>query len=406
MRWPTTLRRVAPAHLLGTVAAISVAVAIVLIVTSSGAGRRAPVTTSHTPVSRASSARMHIHAVMPQVATSTAAPHHPPAAPTPSLGLARSLGQLIVARFTGTSPSPSILAAIKGGRVGGVILFSDNTAGGLAATGALVGRLQDAARAGGNPGLLIMTDQEGGEVKRLPGPPSVAASQMGAPAFAEQQGAATAALLRSAGVNVDLAPVADVSRVGGFMTQEHRTFGASPAVVAAAACAFAVGLSSGGIAYTLKHFPGLGDAISSTDAGPVAINESSGDLSADEAAYRRCGGGSRALVMMSSASYPSLTGSTPAVLSASAYGALGSDGIRPVTISDDFQTPALAGQPTPARRAINAGLDLVLYAETEAASAQAYSKLYNDLRRGSLPSTRVRAAASQVLALKRTLGLG
>ena len=32
-------------------------------------------------------------------------------------------------------------------------------------------QLQAAARAGHNPPLLVMTDQEGGDVRRLPGPP-------------------------------------------------------------------------------------------------------------------------------------------------------------------------------------------------------------------------------------------
>lgn len=328
--------------------------------------------------------------------------------PQPSSGpsLARDLGQMIIARFAGRTPTRSLLSAIRAGEVGAVILFADNTAGGVTATRALVGRLQAAAISGGNPQLLIMTDQEGGEVKRLPGPPALAASQMSDPGVAAAQGLLTAQLLRSAGVNVDLAPVADVSRVDGFMTRAHRTFGSSPAVVAAAACAFAGSLTTGGVGYTLKHFPGLGDARSSTDNGPVSVGAGAGLLSADEAAYRHCGADSRALVMISSASYPHLTGSTPAVLSATTYRvALRSDGVRAVTISDDFQTPALARRTAPARTAINAGLDMVMYAQTEAAAEAAYGVLDSDLRQGTLSAARVRAAAAQIRALKQSLNL-
>jgi beta-N-acetylhexosaminidase len=82
------------------------------------------------------------------------------------------LGQMIVARFSGPSPSASFLARIRAGEIGGVILFADNVAGGLAATKALTDRLQSAAEEGSNPPLLIMTDQEGGDVKRLTGPPT------------------------------------------------------------------------------------------------------------------------------------------------------------------------------------------------------------------------------------------
>lgn len=320
--------------------------------------------------------------------------------------VSRLIGQLLIGRFAGTSPTPSILAAITEGHIGSIILFSDNTAGGIAATKALVDQLQAAARKGGNPPLLIMTDQEGGQVRRLPGPPQPSASAMSNPSVAAREGSATGQLLRAAGVNVDLAPVADVSRVDGFMTTEQRTFGRKPSVVAHAACAFARGLMGDGVAYTLKHFPGLGDALSSTDSGPVNVTEPSRQLHADGAAYRLCGADPLALVMVSSASYSNLTGSVPAVLSPTIYQqVMPADGIQAVTISDDFQAPAMAGQSSPALHAINAGLDLVMYAQTEAASEAAYQLLYQDYRSGSLSAVRIQSAAARVLDLKRALGL-
>jgi len=320
--------------------------------------------------------------------------------------LAKDLGQLIVARFAGTAATRSILAAVRAGDVGGIILFGDNTAGGVAATHALVKRLQLTAVNGGNPRLLILTDQEGGEVKRLPGPPGLAASRMGNPKVAGTQGRLTARLLRRAGVNVDLAPVADVTVVDGFMTREHRTFGSGPADVATAACAFANSLAAAGVGYTLKHFPGLGDAVASTDDGAVSVGASASLLYRDEAAYRRCGAGRRALVMISSASYRHLTGSTPAVMSPATYrDALKSDGVDAVTISDDFQAQALADQTSPARTAINAGLDMVMYGKTESAAVVAYQILDQDLRTGTLSASRVKAAAAKVRALKQSLGL-
>ena len=52
-----------------------------------------------------------------------------------------------------------------------MILFAANIVS-RAQLRSLTGALQRAARAGGNPPLLIATDQEGGQVKRLPaGPP-------------------------------------------------------------------------------------------------------------------------------------------------------------------------------------------------------------------------------------------
>jgi beta-N-acetylhexosaminidase len=317
------------------------------------------------------------------------------------------VGQLIIATYAGTSPPASILGAVRAGQVGGIILMGQNTAGGVASVRAATNELQAAASAGRNPGLLIMTDQEGGEVKRLPGPPDGPASDLAAPAVAHAQGAATAALLRSAGVNVDLAPVADVTRTDGFMTQEQRTFGSSPTGVARAVCAFAHALAHSGVAYTLKHFPGLGDAATNTDGTPVSVTEPAAEIAADGAAYRRCGHGRLAVVMVSSASYPSLTGATPAVLSPKIYRAvLPKDGVDAVTISDSFESGAIAAVQSPALRAINAGLDMVMYPDYESTSAAAYARLLADLQAGALSPHRVRAAAARVLTLKRNLGLG
>jgi len=319
--------------------------------------------------------------------------------------VSRMLGQMIVARFAGAAPSPSLLERIRAGQVGGIILFSDNLQAGPAAARVLIESLQRAARAGGNPPLLIMTDQEGGEVKRLPGPPSLAPAAMGSPAVALQQGEATGRLLRSVGVNVDLAPVADVEReTGSFLGT--RSFGSSPANVAAEACAFARGLASEHILYTLKHFPGLGRATQSTDTGPVSINFPAATLRADYAAYRSCGRNPLALVMVSSAIYPHLTGPLPAVMSPLTYGRelpLALQGSVPVTISDDLQAPALADQHGPARQAINAGLDLLLYAGSEQASADAYEILLHDAQIRLLSSTRLNAAYRAIIALKRSI---
>jgi beta-N-acetylhexosaminidase len=326
---------------------------------------------------------------------------------TRPLSLRKAVGQLLVGTYSGVQPPATILADVHAGRLGGVILMGGNTAAGVAATRAATRSLQEAARAGGNPGLLVMTDQEGGEVKRLEGPPAYAAAGMTDPGVAREQGAATAELLRQAGVNVDLAPVADVSRTDGFMTREQRTFGSDGASVARAVCAFARGLAASGVAYTLKHFPGLGDAEQNTDAVPVGVPEPTNEITADDAPYRRCGHGPLALVMVSSASYDQLTGSTPAVLSPYIYRTvLKRDGVDAVTISDSFESGAISAQPSPALTAINAGLDMVLYPDYETTSRDAYDLLVEDARQGTLHADRVLAAAGKVLTLKAQLGLG
>jgi beta-N-acetylhexosaminidase len=286
--------------------------------------------------------------------------------------------------------------------------MADDTGGGVAATRSATSAIQAAAHAGGNPGILVMTDQEGGQVKRLPGPPWFAAADMSEPTLAYAQGRATGEMLKRAGVNVDLAPVADVVRTDGFINEERRSFGSAPASVSSAACNFAFGLAAVGVAYTLKHFPGLGDATLSTDNGPVRISEPASKIYSDDAAYRNCGRNPLALIMVSSASYTDLTGSTPAVLAPRIYSqVIPRDGITGVLISDDFESRAIAAVASsgPARTAINAGLDMLMYAVRESAALRTYSILVADARNGLLSRRRLLAASDRVLQLKAHLGL-
>ena len=174
----------------------------------------------------------------------------PAAAPAPAKAPAAGLGKLVGARIMtgmrGTMPSASLLARARTGQIGGVILFSPNISPQLPQA---VAALQSAARAGGNPRLVIATDQEGGPIRRLVGAPPVAAPAQIAPTSAQGQGLATAQALTARGINTDLAPVADVIGPGGFLGS--RSFGASPARVAAGACGFARGLQAGGVNATL-----------------------------------------------------------------------------------------------------------------------------------------------------------
>ncbi|MBO0769615.1 MAG: hypothetical protein J2O48_13110, partial [Solirubrobacterales bacterium] len=162
------------------------------------------------------------------------------------------------------------------------------------------------------------------------------------------------------------------------------------------------------IGYTLKHYPGLGsdpaDASHSTDTEPNTVTEPAAEIHADDAAYRECGNGA---VMLSSASYPALSGRAPAVLSRSIYAkTLRGDHVHGLLISDTFTGGAIKNQRTPAKTAISLGLDMVMYPDTMSSGLGAYGSLLADVKSGSLGAARVQAAAAKVLAYKKALGLG
>jgi beta-N-acetylhexosaminidase len=312
---------------------------------------------------------------------------------------------MIVARYSGTTPSAEFLQRVRDRKIGGVILFGDNTRDGTDETKSAIASLQHAAHYAGSYPLLVMTDQEGGTVKRLPDdPPALAANRMDSSSNARTEGYMTGTALRKIGVNLDLAPVADVEQIPNSFLGA-RAFGSTAEVVEERACAFAGGLAAAGVGYTLKHFPGLGAAPANTDLQPVVVDSSKRSLRSYYGAYRKCGRGSRTVVMISSADYPRLTGSyTPAVLSPEIYNQeLPAASVSAPTISDDLDAGAIANLRTPARRAIDAGLDLLLYAQNEASSSAAYAQLLADLGEGRIDRTKVVRAAAAVTTLKRTL---
>jgi beta-N-acetylhexosaminidase len=309
-----------------------------------------------------------------------------------------ALGQMIVARYAGRTPPSSLLARVRRGQVGGVILFADNV-GSDAGTRRAIRRLQAAARDGGHPELLVMLDQEGGTVKRVRGAPSRPAAAMTTAARARREGLRTGRRLRGLGVTLNLAPVADVGRRGSFLGT--RAFGRSGSVVAARACAFADGLRRGGVGATLKHFPGLGHAPANTDDRRATVRAPLSVLRREQEPYRRCGRRPATLVMVSSATYTALDRRSPAVLARRTYAVdLPRVAGRALTISDDLETPAIRGRRAPARRAVNAGLDLLLYAGTESASASAYSGLLADVRAGRISRATIHRSAERIVGAK------
>jgi len=317
------------------------------------------------------------------------------------------IGQLMLVRMHGRTPSTQFLARIRRGEIGGVVLFADNY--GPRGPARLVATLQRAARQSGQPALLIAIDQEGGFVKRLPDAPSLAPSQMRSAPIAEAQGTATARYLRQFGVNLDLAPVLDVGR-GGFITS--RTFGSTPAQVAARGPAFAVGLARGGVLASGKHFPGLGYATLSTDTSAVPVRATRAQLLDDLSPFRAAIRAGIGTVMVSTAVYTSFAPRVPAADSRAIVSGLLRErlGFRGVVVSDALKTPAVNhyfSTPEAARRAVAAGVDLVLaaggtddYADTDGTSSSTYDALVKAARSGRLSQATVRDAYARVLALK------
>lgn len=333
----------------------------------------------------------------------------------PQPGVAETLppkqlaGQRIVVGFPGTAISSALREAIAKGRIAGVVLFAENIPG-RAAGRRLVARLQAIRRPPKlRDPLLVMTDQEGGLVKRVSGAPTASAKEMGArgAAFSARQGRRTAANLRDLGINVDLAPVLDVGRPGGVIAETDRSFGATAARVSATAVPFAKALQAGGVVATGKHFPGLGAARENTDFAVERVDLSRRELRAvDEKPYAAFAAAGGEMVMLGTAIYPAFSGDPAAFTRAIATGELRDRlGFEGVTITDALETPAVAhfgGTAKVAVAAVRAGADLLLFARLGPAE-RAWKALVRKLRTGGLDHEEFEQAAQRVLDLRAGL---
>lgn len=329
-----------------------------------------------------------------------------------TLPLRQLAGERVVVGLDGSGVSPRLEAAIRGGDVAGIVLFASNFPS-RAAGRRLIARLQAIPRPPKlRAPLLVMTDQEGGQVQRVEGPPDASAREIGerGPAFARAQGRATGASLRRLGVSVDLAPVLDVARPGGVIAATERAFGEDPATVIRAAIPFAEGLRAGRVAATAKHFPGLGAATENTDFEPQRIALGRDELRrVDEAPYRAYVVAGGELVMLSTATYPAFGDRPAAFERAIATGELRRRlGFRGVSITDSLGGGAVAafgGQREAAVAGAAAGVDLMLFDDLPSALA-GHGALVAQLRRGKLGRGRFEASAERVLRLRGSLAPG
>jgi beta-N-acetylhexosaminidase len=322
-------------------------------------------------------------------------------------------GERIVVSIDGTGLTPELRGAIAQGKVAGVVLFEADFP-----TRAAGRELIDEVQAVPRPRrlahlpLLVMTDQEGGEVKRVDGPPEASAAAIGGegPAYSRRQGRLTAANLKSLGVDVDLAPVLDVGRPGGVIAATGRSFGDSAPAVADTAVAFAEGLEDGGVAATAKHFPGLGAATENTDFEAQTLSLSKSELwDIDIAPYRAYVAAGGRLVMLATAVYPALSPRPAAFSRRIVTGELRHRlGFRGVTITDSLGSTAVAefgGQREVAVDGAAAGDDLLLFDDLSSALT-GHAALVAQLHKGGLKPAPFRAAAARVLRLRAELGSG
>ncbi|MGZ0148880.1 glycoside hydrolase family 3 N-terminal domain-containing protein [Kribbella sp. WER1] len=333
-----------------------------------------------------------------------------------ALTLHEQAGQLIMTGIAGTGMTSAQRSVVQRQNSGGVFLVGNG--GSLASTRTAMAAVNSAATVEGvRP--FIAADQEGGKIQRLKGPgfdriPAATVQGTWSASKLTAQAQGWGSQLKQAGVNVDLAPVADVvpsslKSQNAPVGQLDREYGDTPQEAGQGVKAFVQGMRNAGIATSVKHFPGLGRVRGNTDfaAGVVDDVTVRGDANLQPFADGIKAGTS--MVMVSTVTYSKIDPKNRAVFSPTVIQGMvrGDLGWQGVVITDDVGAAAEVKAVPPGERAtrfVAAGGDVVINAES-GLTASMVNALVAEAKQDKLFAAKLTSSVRRVLTLKQDLGL-
>lgn len=264
-----------------------------------------------------------------------------------------------------------------------------------------------------SPNTLIAVDEEGGDVTRLhylTGSPQPGNAVLGRLDDVELTAASASAIgheLAGLGINLNLAPDADVNSAPENPVIGVRSFGAEPDLVARHTAAWIRGLEDAGVASCAKHFPGHGDTTTDSHLALPRVTADAATLDARELVpFRALVAARGATVMTSHILVEALDPDHPATFSSRILQDLlrrdmGFEGVIITDALDMAGASAQTGIPEAAVRALIAGADLLcLGSETgPALFEQTITAITDAVEEGRLPMERLADAVARTAAL-------
>jgi beta-N-acetylhexosaminidase len=324
-------------------------------------------------------------------------------------GLEAAAAACLFPGFQGTTP-PDWLRRLIAQGLGGVVLFSRNVS-----DPDQVAALTASLRAE-SPELVVAVDEEGGDVTRLETaagssfPGNLALGAVDDPALTRRVAAAIGGELAAGGVNLDLAPVADVLVDSASAIVGVRSFGSDPQLVARHVAAFVEGLQSVGVAACAKHFPGHGETVADSHLElPVADTDRETLLARALPPFAAAVDAGVRAVMTAHVRFAAF-GDEPATHNAALLGLLRSElGFSGVVMTDALEMQGAggpAGVGESAAKALAAGADaLCLGADLTPAQVEGvHAGIVAAVRDGRLPEERVHEAVGRVAELAAWAG--
>ena len=304
---------------------------------------------------------------------------------------------------------------IAANRVGGICFIYKNAVS-RPGVESLTGLFHDASS---QWPLLMVIDQEGGQVQRLSShlgygyqPSAVRVATELDSNMARQTYSDMARAMRKTGFNVNLAPVVDLGfeQRNAIITRLGRSYGAEPGTVIKYSRAFVSGHRDNGVLTALKHFPGHGSALRDSHEGAVDVTRTwrENEL-APYASLAREGGID--MVMIGHISHLTLTGGLPASLSGDAIGGMLRKrvGYGGVVISDDLDMAAVRKTNSLEEAAIKAaaaGNDILLFTNKDSdvdLPVPLIAAIQQGIRDGRLKADAIEASVARIEAMKQGL---
>ena len=254
--------------------------------------------------------------------------------------------------------------------------------------------------------LIIGADEEGGTVVRVSSNPNLAPEKFKSPQEIYNEGGMDAVvenatekseLLLSLGVNMNLAPVADVSTNPSDYMYD-RSLGQNAEVTADFVSKTVTAMNNAGIMSVLKHFPGYGGVGGDIHQGTVYDDKTAESIRENDLLPFKAGieaGASSVLVAHNTVN--ALDSENPASLSPTIHNMLRDEcGFDGVIMTDDIAMGAVADMENVYVKAVNAGNDLLITTDYQTG----YNQILNAVKCGEISEETLNSAVERVLKMK------
>jgi len=333
--------------------------------------------------------------------------------------LEHKIGQMLLIGYPGGKEGFDTLAKSLAERpFGNVILFSRNS-GAPSFMMEQSRKIRDSIVRNTGIRPLIAVDQEGGTVARvvrgttlIPGAMAIAAAfEAGEIGLADVERLAliSGTELMALGINMNLAPVADINVNPANPVIAVRSFGEDPQIVAELSAAFARGLASAGMLATAKHFPGHGDTVVDSHLGLPVVNADLKRLDEVELVpFRRLIKEGIAAIMSAHVCFPAVEPEAiPATLSSRVLTGLLRErlGYQGLILTDCLEMQAVQGRfDNVAVRAVLAGADILCLSHTASIQNEAFDSILAAVRDGTISESRIDDSVRRILEAKARIG--